>query len=424
MTYEKKYLKYKNKYFALKNIEQQGGFRTQCPKCSKDSDPTFCKSYLCPQHTNYMGVCVNNESICNNEYKKNATATPHIIFQEGDEELREKYDYAMNRKGYVNNYLNNSCLEQTQEPRIININNGESINRDFSILTLNVMGICRNEYQIHFAKLRANLLNKEIIHKQPDILCFQEMSQQFLDFFYSDEIRQLYPHVYENPINIEGKDIDCCIISKFKPKKIIMQNLDGVLSYYNTLQIIEFENLVIFNCYLQAGSKASPGQITKWMHYSRCRAQYFDYIKKLMISYNEKAIILLGDLNFDLNGTCDDWPELRYLQNIGLYDSWTDTNPGKLGLTEDTNKNFMRWNSKFEEKEYRYDAILYNEQLRPIESFIFGDESIKINETDNFYYETVVIPPGKEKDPKVIKEGGYDLFISDHFGVLSRFEFR
>jgi hypothetical protein len=248
--------------------------------------------------------------------------------------------------------------------------------------------------------------------------------------------KKIYPYVYENPIIIEkGKDIDCCVISKFIPKKITMQNLTGILSYPNTLQIIEFENLVIFNCYLQAGSKASPGQITKWMHYSRCRSQYFEYIKKLIEEYesNNKGIILLGDLNFNLNGTINDWPELKSFNKMGLDDSWITTNPGQPGLTEDTTKNFMRWNSKFEEKEYRYDAILYNKKLRPTSSTIFGDVSKKLIKESNDIYEKVIIPENNRSDPRLIKsstyinnqgemKNEYELFISDHFGVLSSFE--
>jgi mRNA deadenylase 3'-5' endonuclease subunit Ccr4 len=138
-------------------------------------------------------------------------------------------------------------------PKITIIPDGEDINKTFSILTLNVMGICRKLEQTQFAKLRAVLLKKEILKNPPDILCFQEMSQEFLNYFYIDEIKEIYKYVYENPIVIEKKpdgklikDIDCCIFSKFKPTRVIMQNLNGVLDYRNTLQIIEFKNLVIY----------------------------------------------------------------------------------------------------------------------------------------------------------------------------------
>jgi hypothetical protein len=191
--------------------------------------------------------------------------------------------------------------------------------------------------------------------------------------------------------------------------------------------------LVIFNCYLQAGSKASPGQSMKWMHYSRCRAQYFEYIKSLMNNYKNynKGIILLGDLNFNLNGTIEEWPEKKYLDDLKLKDSWTTIHPTEPGLTEDTNKNFLRWNSKFEKKEYRYDAILCNDLLIPIESTIFGDKSVKIIGDDNEYYEKVILK--KVIDERIIKctylnedqvKNQYDLFISDHFGVLSKFNWR
>lgn len=300
------------------------------------------------------------------------------------------------------------------------------------------MGIVRDDEdktktdpnKIKFAEMSVELLLKdEILGKNPDILCLQEMSQEFLNFLYTGDIKIIYPYVYENPINLEGKDIDCCVLSKFEPIKVTMQNLDGILGYYNTLQIIEFKNLVIFNCYLQAGSKASPGQYMKWMHYSRCRAQYFEYIKSLMGEHDNKGIILLGDLNFNLNGTVEEWPEKKYLDALGLQDSWTKTHPlTEPGLTEDTNKNFLRWNSKFEKKEYRYDAILCNKLLIPIKSTIFGDKSVKIIGDDNKYYEKVILK--KVLDERIIKstylnegqvKNQYDLFISDHFGVLSTF---
>ena len=421
MNYQEKYLKYKNKYLTLK---QNGGFKYKCP----DHKP-----HLCEAPTNYMGVCVKHENYCNTEYKEGKSAIPDLIWEEGEEDLKKRYEFGI-AKGYINDNLNQSCLKQTDAARITEIENGQKITGPFSILTLNVMGICRNPDQIEFARLRAELLKKEILDKQPDILCFQEMSQPFLDFLYSEKIREIYPYIYESIIITEGKkDIDCSIISKYKPTKIIMQNLDGVLKHSNSLQIIEFENLVIFNCYLQSGSKASPGQITKWMHYSRCRAQYFDYIKKIIKQYENKGIILLGDLNFNLNGTHEEWPELIYLQKIGLHDSWSNINPDTPGLTEDSNINSMRWNSKFEIKEYRYDAILYNELLKPIESTIFGNESSKLIEDDNILYERVIIPSDKIHDSKLKKAGTYtdsqgnekneyDLFISDHFGVLSKFE--
>jgi exonuclease III len=429
MSHEKKYLKYKNKYLSLK---QSGGYKLKCPSVDQVE---------CDAPTRYMGMCVNNETKCDDIYDETKGVIPEILWdEEHDKDLIERYKHGIS-KGYIDDYLHKSCLTQTQPARIIKEGKGMDVFGPFSVLTLNVMGITRDDNdktkknkdpnKIKFAEMRVELLLKdEILEKNPDILCFQEMSQEFLDFLYSGDIKIKYPYVYENKINLEGKDIDCCVLSKFEPEKVTMQNLDGILGYCNTLQIIEFQNLVIFNCYLQAGSKASPGQSMKWKHYSRCRAQYFEYIKSLMYKYENKGIILLGDLNFNLNGTVEEWPEKKYLDALDLQDSWTETHPlTEPGLTEDTNKNFLRWNSKFEKKEYRYDAILCNDLLIPIESTIFGDKSVKIIGDDNEYYEKIILK--NVLDERIIKytylnenqvKNQYDLFISDHFGVLSTFK--
>ena len=409
-----KYFKYKNKYLSLKN-SQTGGVIYQCPY----GNP-------CKAGTNYMGLCVRHQYQCNQPYNKINATLPTVVFEQGEEELKAKAETGI-KKNYTDGNLTNSCLEHTDKPRVYYTC---KLDGSFSILTLNVMGICRKDKDIALARLRALLLIDEILDKQPDILCFQEMSKLFLEMFYVDEIKLIYPYIYEYPIFEEDKkDIDCCFISKYPPRKVIMQNLTGVLDYPNTLQIIEFENVIIFNCYLQAGSKFSQGQETKALHYSRCRSQYFDYIKKLISKYTGKAIILLGDLNFDLNfdimGTELDWAESKQFLNMGLFDSWRTINGYNPGLTENTTLNSMRWNSKLLNKHFRYDAILYNNQLKPVMSTIFGDKSKELYDNDNLIYENAIIQDvylGNDGIRKI--NGNYELFISDHFGVLSTFTFK
>ena len=125
--------------------------------------------------------------------------------------------------------------------------------------------------------------------------------------------------------------------------------------------IYEFDSIVIFNVYMQAGSKKSPGQKYKYQHYSRCRSQQLLFIKSIIDSYKPKPCIVLGDFNFDLNGTIEDWPEKNIFNSIGLSDSWTK-GLDESGLTENTDINHMRFNSKLEEKKLRYDAILYTKE--------------------------------------------------------------
>jgi hypothetical protein len=215
-----------------------------------------------------------------------------------------------------------------------------------------------------------------------------------------------------------------------------MQSLQGNLGYTNSLQILEFKNLIVFNIYLQAGSKASPGQKYKWKNYSRCRKQQLKFIREQIINYKDIPIILLGDFNFDLNDL-DEWPEKKDLDKIELYDSWIECNKNKdmkEGLTENTEINHMRYNSKFEKKLFRYDAILYK-NLKSIKSKVICNIPEKLDEKFNVkykeynkIYENVILPKDKLSDKRIIKtiennENIYDLFISDHFGVESTFSF-
>ena len=130
------------------------------------------------------------------------------------------------------------------------------------------MGIYRNENEsiYNLMKLRAWWLSQYIIAEQPDILCFQEMSQTFLNFFYKEKIKELYPYSYEQDISNEyllehrQKDIEVYIISKIPLKKVTIYPLEGNIDYTNFLGVYEFNNLIVFNVYLQAGSTKSLGQ--------------------------------------------------------------------------------------------------------------------------------------------------------------------
>jgi endonuclease/exonuclease/phosphatase family metal-dependent hydrolase len=64
------------------------------------------------------------------------------------------------------------------------------------------------------------------------------------------------------------------------------------------LLVVEYSNLVIFNLYNQAGSRSSPGQELKWIHYSRCRYDILETIYDMIKdSYAEKNSIICGDFN-------------------------------------------------------------------------------------------------------------------------------
>jgi exonuclease III len=457
MDYYKKYLKYKKKY--INKLELFGGeIVLKCP---------YDKPHLCPLDTNNYGLCVNkdNIAICNADtydYIKDVEIeTPDLSKLIGNE--KEELDIENNKgktKGYVDNFLKKSCYIQSTLPNpfITEYDIQFNIPKNFSIITLNVMGIIRNISieQITLMTLRINMLKKYILSCSPDILCFQELSLAFFSILYDDiRIKTLYPYYYEdnflsNQIKDREKDIEIFVLTKYPLKKISVHALEGNLTYTNSIGIYEFNNLIIFNVYLQAGSKNSPGQKNKWIHYSRCRSNQFRFISKLMKQYT-KPIIVLGDFNFDINAVSsfdnENWPEIREFKEMKLNDSWYVLNSNKPqdeGLTENTDINHMRYNSKFEEKKYRYDAILYsqNEKLKPKLSQVICNKGLTLDDkiqssqliidwigidykTLNNYYKTIILPKNITKVPiknQIDDIDIFDLFISDHFGIYTEFE--
>lgn len=425
-NYKKKYLKYKTKYLKM----QGGGIEYNCN--SKD------KPHMCSNDTVNVGLCVSNNKACNNPtYDISDVELPTVknITKEESDELETLKEAGL-KKGYVEDNLSKSCFIQSNKP-IIYKNKIEIPSKEFSIITLNVMGIYRGSPDVlNLMKKRIEMLKKEILDLKPDIMCFQEMSLTSFNELYTKEISDVYKYYYEQDFkNIDlvkerNKDIEVFVISKYPIEKVTMYRLEGNLDYTNSLAVYEFGNLIVINLHLQAGSKKSPGQIYKASSYARCRIQELLYIDSLIsgIPGNiDMPIVMLGDFNFDLNGNKDEWPEIDHLTKIGLMDSWIDANKGmenSVGNTEETDINSMRWNNKFEEKHFRYDAILYK-KLKPVESKVICNKPYLIHDNELLEsYERAIIPKGKTDDIRLKKvDGKYELFISDHFGVYTKFRF-
>ena len=425
-NYKKKYLKYKAKYLILSG----GAIEYNCN--SQD------KPYMCSNDTLNIGLCVNDNKICNNmDYNILDVGLPTIknINKEESEEVDSLKEIGK-KKGYIEDYLLKSCYKQTNKP-IIYENNFEIPNNEFSIITLNVMGIYRGSNDVlNLMKKRMELLQKEILELKPDILCFQEMSVTSFNELYTNELSNVYKYYYEQDFtNIDlkkdrNKDIEVFVISKYPIKKVTIYELEGNLGYTNSLGVYEFGNLIVINSYLQAGSKNSPGQKYKANNYSRCRIHELLFINSLIdtISNNNQIpTILLGDFNFDLNGTIEEWPEIEHLRNLNFKDSWIDANLKlniNMGNTEDTDINSMRWNNKLEEKHFRYDAILYK-NLKCIKSAVICNKPYLLNEKELVdSYEKAIISKDKINDSRIRKVNNkYELFISDHFGIFTQFNF-
>jgi exonuclease III len=423
--------------------------KTLCPKT---------KPFLCTLNSKNPGLCFSKPENCNIQLKEpyknedSKPSIPQIINEKLTEEEEEKINLGI-KKGYIDDYITNSCelnpdldLKKDEESHnlITYINdNPTDIPEKFNIITINAMGIYRGKESIsNLMKLRVEILVKYLEEESPDIVCLQEVSHLFLTYLNSHEcIKKQYKYQHEFDLSDtklakRKKDIEVFMISKFQPNKITVRALRGNLGYTNSLMMIEYNNLVIINIYLQAGSKSSPGQSLKWIHYSRCRMQHLELIKSMIQNLiKKKPTIVLGDFNFDLNGSIDEWPEKKYLDNLNLLDSWNvyANKKGKdikEGLTEDTDINSMRWNGKFEEKKYRYDGILYNKcKLKLKKTKVILKTPVKLKgkfEKYNKDYEDSILPRNGLENPKLVKteENGkniYDLFFSDHFGVYSEF---
>jgi exonuclease III len=400
----------------------------------------------------------------------------------------ELQDLTGRRKSYSPEFHPTSCYIQ-KKPSISatyrDVGEAATIPQKFSIVTQNALGLYRgkeedkldisdptdrkNKAILDIMDLRTAYFRKFLKESEyPDFLCFQEMTTQFFNFLYTDkrDMTNQYPYVYPtlqdfDQLLLNGSDATVMLISKYPAIKATTYQLQGNSSYYNALGVYEFNNLIIFNCYLQAGSEISPGQKYTWENYSRCRRQQLMFIKKIIDeSGSGKAVVVLGDFNSELNAlgyegnptNLDKWSELKFLEDLHLEDSFRNLHPAEPGLTENTEINSLRFLGKLEEKALRYDGIFYNDILIPIESKVVTNEPLPLddntetvlgefnirpydkNRINKEYEEAMVfIPPPNNvaairKKEKYIEEHpslktSYELFVSDHFGVMSEFQF-
>ncbi len=353
----------------------------------------------------------------------------------------------------------------------------------FRIITQNALGLYRgkpedsldmndpkdrkNKAILNVMRLRTAYLRKVLGEMDyPDFICFQEMTTTFFNMLYTRDISNVYGNVYPtlddfNRLLENGSDATVMLMSKHPAIKTTTYQLQGNSSYYNALGVYEFNNLIIFNCYLQAGSEISPGQKYAWENYSRCRRQQLMFIKKIIEETGSgKAVIVLGDFNSELNAlgyegspkNLDKWSELKFLEDLELEDSYRMKNPSNPGLTENTDVNTLRFLGKLEEKALRYDGIFYNNKLVPQTSEVVTDKGLPLDndipnilpdsgienynkdEINRLYEEAMVfIPPSsnveaiQKKKAYIERHPGlkdaYELFVSDHFGVMTEFKF-
>ena len=385
--------------------------------------------YLCGTRALGRGLCVNAVYKCNNRTRKNRGF------------IQNKTEKG-NDFGYTIKNIGRGCYPSRLRLDYEKINKvHDTVPESFSIMTYNIWGLSVTSNLKHLIGLRSKLLIKTIVDQNADMLCFQEMSEHMLDKL-KNPIIDKYKFASEPSYKFDdrrNRDVDTYFVSKYTPKRIRVYGLPGVLEYKNSMCVVEFPNLIIFNLYLQAGSKSSIGQEMNWIHYSRCRFDLLNYVYDMIKKkYKNINIIICGDLNFHLDGTINDWPEvlmLNKLKDAGFVDTFRHLHPFNAGFTEDTDLNMMRYNYKMLNKFYRYDGLFIKpgadaHRFASVKSKVFGQELVYLNikESEWFYKNMsqavkLGIDVSKLKGVKML-DRGYILPInaSDHFGVITHFK--
>lgn len=444
-NYEYKYRKYKLKYKKLKYSFTHGGVFNDTlldsvePGIIANTGDIICPiefPYLCTKNSKSIGLCKEKPEDCNDI---SIYGTKPNIEQT---ELGKQYGYSCDHHQERCIGLKKVCLNEYKD---VEINTSLT---NISICTYNVMGMyrpCGNEEKKRFLdetfQLRAIEIKRIILKHKPTIVCLQEVSKELYDFINDAEFRKTYTYSYEENfcdkfveeiIGKRKKDIEVHIFSQIPATKIEVYEVPGMFDYTNSLIVADFGIFTIFNCYMQAGSKKSPGQETVWYHYSRCRQDEFNDIIKLTKQYTNPIIV--GDFNCHLDGPISEWNELKELKlktfnknekEYEFIDCWKELNKSERGFTENTDINTMRWNYKFIEKQLRYDGVLYKNTsiLQPIQSNLIGTTGIELEGELNELFRKFMV----RNDETLIKykdteKKTFELFPSDHFGVIIEFK--
>ena len=289
---------------------------------------------------------------------------------------------------------------------------------DASIITQNLLGLNKKEF---FSNKRLEYIIKFLKTSNYDIICLQEVSNEFLK-----EIKKIskFKKYYFSLNKIEKNrnlDVSTIIISKFKPKFFKSFNLGGISDYNNSFTIAEYDNLVIVNLYVQAGCKDSPYLENYYKTFQKCRLYNFKAIKKYIyktyLEKSKKNIIFTGDFNCDLNGKYIDWPELSILNSYKFKLKLNNFNPL---LTEDTTKNLFRYNIKQKEKHKQYDGFLFKGNIIFSKPKIINDKPIFFLRYQNeLIFQNELLKKFKNLKLKTINNM-IPIFLSDHFGIKTK----
>lgn len=418
---------------------------------SKDEFPFYCpddKPYICNIGSKNMGLCVKQVGDCDAD--RDESPIPPIYDSKGtNENDGSKYGYHADNItdycGHVKQVVHLKCEDYDNKENIKLING-----YNLKVMTYNIWGLLKKKQKLpqfitslEMMVRRMKRIGEIIKEEDPDIICLQEVNPEALAIFranlpdlpdgnkYHEFISNLFPNnTVLDYSDIRGRTLETYILSKTKPKNVYQYLVSGNLGYPNDMMIAEYEDIVIVNCYLQAGSKHSPGQESKWFHYSRCRMEELHAIFELLKEkFANKKITIMGDFNFNITpdrSQHSNWPENIIIKRSGFTDAWNELHPDDPGLTEDTSVNNMRFNTKFLEKQFRYDGIFYRSpkdgDMKAKTIKMIGTESINVSNGFDYRFKKYLSDPSREDELRGVDDDGkINIHPSDHFGLCAEF---
>lgn len=390
---------------------------------NKEKNPYYCPDmfpFLCNINSNAMGLCRKSENECNRTIiagEPNKVPSNYKIQQQND--LGSAF-------GYNSENLGNSCYKW-QLVYVKNFKNPKTLPINFKVMTMNIWGLSKkNMRRYGMMDKRMQKISEIINFKNADIVCLQEMSNTSFEIINS-LINKSYlrsEDIFLSDAEIKSKRnriLDTFAYFKYEPIKVEIYSIGGNLGYDNSVLLIEYNDTIIFNIYVQSGSKYSPGQEENAIHYSRCRREQYEMIgRQINEKYIDKKIIICGDFNTHLDGPESEWPETRQINQMGLIDTFRILHPNDPGFTEDTNINKMRWNTKFKQKLFRYDGILVK-NLLPKSCNIIGKEPFDLEPTDVEIVKEYLRNHNLNITELEYKSGTNNIlewWPSDHFGLV------
>lgn len=287
---------------------------------------------------------------------------------------------------------------------------------NLKILTYNVFSGTQEKFSFERMNPTINLI-KEL---NPDIICLQEATSEFISLLNSENKYHIFSKLdYLLPNEkIEVEKSGYLVILSIYPfidKKLVYQggyHDDGILKVNINLENKLETNIFIYNVHLSGGTYDKPTQVILEKRIRRMLE--LDILNQDI--KNTSNCIIVGDFNSDANSeelfpaqtyeysetTLRIFPEVRFYpsrQINGIIDVWNKLRPNDLGNTEDTEKNtFRKYIKKNQIRQARYDQVYYRE--------------------NNYFHPQQIDLIGTNTVNKI---EGIDIFPSDHFGLLVTF---